>query len=166
MKAVYPGSFDPLTYGHLDIIKRASLFCGHLYVLALDNSLKTAFFSLSERVEFILAETGRMGADNVSVCAYSGLLTDFMAQNDVNVILRGLRSFSDYEHEVSYATAYRQLNGAFETLLIPCAPEYSYISATMLRDAALRGQDASRLAPPAVINAILNKRGATHRYDS
>ena len=157
MKAVYPGSFDPLTYGHLDIIKRASLFCERLYVLVLDNSLKTAFFSLSERVEFILSETGNM--NNLSVCAYTGLLTDFMAQNGVNIILRGLRSFTDYGQEVSYAAAYRELDGAMETLFIPCAPKYSHISATMLRDGAKRGANVSNLAPPHIINAVLKKEG-------
>lgn len=153
--AVYPGSFDPITNGHLDIIHRASKIVDKLYVAVLVNRNKKYMFSLEERVEFIKKSTG--GIANIEVVSYDGLLVDFCREKGANAIFKGLRAITDYEIEVQMALMNKRLENNVETVLLVSAVDHSFISSSIIKEVAFYGGDIVGLVPEHVREAILEK---------
>ena len=157
---VYPGSFDPVTVGHLDIIVRASRLCDRLIVAVLNNIAKKGCFSKEERV--MMLERAINGLDNVRTATFDGLLADYVKSVGAKAIVRGLRAVSDFEMEFQIAAMNRKLAPDVETVLIMTCAENSFISSSMVRDVGSHGGDISDLIPKAnleyVKNALLNRR--------
>jgi len=153
--AVYPGTFDPITNGHSDLIQRASkLFDGVIVAIAA-NPTKTPLFSLDKRVE--LAKAVLVGIDKVEVCGFSDLLVDFVEKQNADVILRGLRAVSDFEFEMQLASMNRRLNNRIETVFLTPAEENSFISATLVKEIASHGGDVSQFVHATVVEALNNE---------
>ena len=153
--AVYPGTFDPITNGHSDLVQRASkLFDGVIVAIA-ENPTKTPLFSLEQRVE--MARSVLSGIENVEVCGFSVLLVDFVEQQNANVILRGLRAVSDFEFEMQLASMNRRLNSNIETVFLTPAEENSFISASLVKEIALHGGDVSQFVARDVVKALNSK---------
>jgi pantetheine-phosphate adenylyltransferase len=155
VKAIYPGSFDPLTNGHLDLIERAAKIFDHLVVGILKNSEKVSLFSESERLE-MLTEAVQPFA-NVSVATVGGLLVDFVVQQQAHVIVRGIRAISDYEYELQMALMNRRLVPDVETLFLMADEKYSYVSSRLIKNVFELGGSVDGLVPEKVI-ARLNAR--------
>ena len=151
-RAIYPGSFDPITYGHLDIINRASKLCDELIIGVLNNKQKNPLFSIDERVSMIKELTENL--DNVRVESFEGLLVDFAKEKDAQVIIRGLRAVTDYENEIQLAHANRVQYPALETLFMTTSLKYSYLSSTVAKEFASYGGDISLFVPAQVIPLI------------
>ncbi|HAA42889.1 MAG TPA: pantetheine-phosphate adenylyltransferase [Ruminiclostridium sp.] len=152
---VYPGSFDPITNGHLDIIKRASELCDKLIVAVLVNNSKKPVFSLEERVELI--ECAVEGIDNVEVESFTGLLIDFMKKKNATVIVKGLRAVSDFEYELQMAQTNRNLNKNIETIFLATNVHYSFLSSSVVKEIAMFGGDIHALVPPVVEEYLKSK---------
>ena len=153
--AVYPGTFDPITNGHSDLVQRASkLFDGVIVAIA-ENPTKTPLFSLERRVE--MAKSVLSDIDKVDVCGFSALLVDFVEQQNANVILRGLRAVSDFEFEMQLASMNRRLNSNIETVFLTPAEENSFISASLVKEIALHGGDVSQFVAGDVVKALNSK---------
>jgi pantetheine-phosphate adenylyltransferase len=146
--AIYPGSFDPVTNGHLDLIERASKLFGRLVVAVLRNAEKAPMFSLDERVEMLREATQLF--PNVEVDTFDGLLVDYARRLGARVTLRGIRAVSDYEYELQMALMNRRLEPQLETVFMLPAVEYSYLSSHLVRELAVLGGSLSGLVPPAV----------------
>ncbi len=146
--AIYPGSFDPVTNGHLDLIDRGTKIFDHLIVAVLRNPEKDPLFSLPERVE-MLREVTRPWA-NVEVDVFDGLLVDYVRRRKATVILRGIRAISDYEYELQMALMNRKLEPQIETVFMMPAETYSYLSSRLVREIALLGGSIQGLVPPVV----------------
>jgi len=146
--AVYPGSFDPLTNGHLDLIERGSKIFGELIVAVLHNRDKDPLFSVDERVEMLREATHHM--PNVSVDRFDGLLVDYAVRKQARVILRGVRAISDYEYEMQMALMNRKLDANLETVFMMPAVAYTFISSRLVREVAQLGGDVRGLVPPLV----------------
>lgn len=153
--AIYPGSFDPITYGHLDIIVRASKLCDKLIIGVLKNSQKNPLFSIDERVNMIRELTENLG--NVSVEAFEGLTVDFAKSKNADVIIRGLRAVSDFENEIQIAQSNKVQYPEIETVFMTTALQYSYLSSTVAKEFALYGGDISLFVPPQVIPLMREK---------
>ncbi|MCR4588701.1 MAG: pantetheine-phosphate adenylyltransferase [Lachnospiraceae bacterium] len=154
--AIYPGSFDPVTYGHLDIIKRASEMFDEVIVSVLDNKKKTPLFSVEERVK-MLEETTK-DLTNVKIDSFSGLLVDYAHSIHVPIIIRGLRAITDFEYELQNAQTNRVLsNGTVDTLFLTTSLEYAYLSSSGVKEIAAFHGDISHGVPPLVEQAILQK---------
>lgn len=137
-KSVYSGSFDPITKGHIDIIERTSNMCDKLYVAVLNNINKKYMFSLEERVEMVRESLSHL--PNVEVKSFDGLLVDFMRENEINLIYRGIRAVSDYEYELAMAFANYEISGlSVETVFVPARKQFMYLSSTVVRDVASHG---------------------------
>ncbi len=153
---VYPGSFDPVTNGHLDIINRASKIFDKVIVCVLNNSAKKSpLFSLDERVNMlkdVLADY-----DNVSVDSYNGLLVDFARKNDINVIIRGLREVTDFDSELQMAQGNHMVSPEVDTLFMATDPKYSFISSSMVREFASYGKSVEGFVPELILNKIEDK---------
>ncbi len=145
--AVCPGSFDPVTYGHLDVIGRTAALVDHLVVAVGRNAGKRSLFTPDERVEMLVEACAAWG--NVRVEEFDGLLVDFCTARGITVISKGLRGASDADYEVQMAQLNRRLSGV-DTVFVPTAPELSFISSTRVRELAAYGGDLSNLVPPAV----------------
>jgi len=146
--ALYPGSFDPLTNGHLDVLFRARRLADRVIVAILENDSKEPLFSVEERLEMIREI---VGADSgVSVRSFSGLLVDFAAQSGATLLVRGLRAISDYEYELQMALMNRRLAPAIETVFLMAKEEYSYVSSRLVKEVARLGADVSGLVPEPV----------------
>lgn len=156
MKAVYPGSFDPMTYGHMDIIKRASSIFDELTVSVLNNVNKKALFTVTERVDILKEATKEL--PNVKIDSFSGLLIDYTAARDIHVVVRGLRAITDFEYELQTAQTNRMLSkGTLDTVFLTTSLEYAYLSSSSVKEiAAFRG-DISPCVPPFVAELIYNK---------
>lgn len=154
-KAVYPGSFDPTTNGHLDIIKRASGFIDSLVVGVLENPSKNSLFSINERVEHIKLLTEDL--INVEVMPFSGLLCDFVKKVDAKLVIRGLRAVTDFEYEFQMALTNRSLNENIETLFIPTSTQFLYLSSSVVKEVAMFGGDISGMVPEVLKNIIVDK---------
>ena len=152
--AVYPGSFDPITNGHLDIIKRASRIFDKLYVSILTNSAKTSAFSLEERLDMIRRVTAEY--DNVEVDSFSGLLVNYLNKKNATIVVRGLRAVSDFEYEFQMALTNHKLEKNIETLFMMTSPEYSCVSSTAVREIASFGGDISGLVPANILDMVNN----------
>jgi pantetheine-phosphate adenylyltransferase len=148
MVAIYPGSFDPITNGHLDLIARGSRVMERLIVAVLRNESKQALFSVEERLE-IVREAVRPFA-NVEVESFDGLLVDYAASRGANLILRGIRALSDYEYELQMAQMNRRLRPELETAFLMAGEAYSFLSSRLVKEVASLGGDVSGLVPPAV----------------
>lgn len=153
--AVYPGSFDPITNGHLDVIRRASKLYDRLIVGVLDNTSKTPLFSSQERKEMI--DTQIKDLSNVSCDVFSGLLVDFAKQKGASVIVKGLRTVADFEYEFQMALLNKALNPEYETVFMMTDSKYSYISSSMVKDVAKYKGELDGLIPPDVIKKIKDK---------
>lgn len=156
-RAIYPGSFDPVTYGHIDIIERAADIFDELIVAVLSNRAKTPLFSIDERVN-ILSEV-LAGMSNVKVLSYEGLLVDFAVENKANVILRGLRAVTDFEFELQLAQTNNVLNKGIDTLFLTTSLKYAYLSSSTVREVASYGGDISKFVPPSVAKMTYEKFG-------
>jgi pantetheine-phosphate adenylyltransferase len=150
--AVYPGSFDPLTNGHLDIIRRASRLFDRVLVSVLQNEGKSPMFTVQERMELIAECTSGIGG--VEVHSFSGLLVDFMRRMDANVVVRGIRAVSDYEYELQMALMNRELNADAETIFMLPAVEYTFVASRLVKEVFRLGGDIAHLVPPAVLDAL------------
>jgi pantetheine-phosphate adenylyltransferase len=157
-KAVYPGTFDPLTRGHEDLVRRAAGLFGKLVVAIADSKAKRPMFSLEERID--MAREALAAYPNVEVLGFSGLLMDFMRSQRAHVILRGLRAVSDFEYEFQMAGMNRQLYPDVETMFLTPSEQYMFISATMVREIATLGGDVSLFVSPGVVARIARLRGA------
>jgi len=153
--AVYPGTFDPITNGHVDLIHRASKLFDKVIVAIAINPGKAPTFSLAERVD--LAEQTLTELENVEVCGFEGLLVDVAKQKKADVILRGLRAVSDFEHEFQLASMNRKMEPDVETLFLTPAEQFSYISSSLVREIAALGGDVSDFVAPCVSQALTIK---------
>ena len=154
-KAIYPGSFDPLTLGHLDIIERSSRIVDELVVGVLNNSAKNSLFSLDERVSMIKEMTDSM--PNVTVTSFNGLLVDYMREIDATIIVRGLRAVTDFEYELQIAQTNHVENPEVETIFLTTSLQYSYLSSTIVKEFASYGGDLSKFVPARFIDRIYDK---------
>ncbi len=153
--AIYPGTFDPITNGHIDIIARAAKLYHRVIVAVAVNNNKAPLFSLDERVALVQAVTTEFA--NVNVIGFSTLLVEFAKQQGANVILRGLRAVSDFEYEFQLAGMNRRLSPDLETMFLTPAEQYEFISSTMIREIARLKGDVSSFVPPIVGNALTEK---------
>ncbi|WP_431680685.1 pantetheine-phosphate adenylyltransferase [Kitasatospora sp. KL5] len=158
-RAVCPGSFDPITNGHLDIIERASRLYDVVYVAVLINKNKQGMFTIEERIALIEETTAKLG--NVKVESHTGLLVDFCRDRDIPAIIKGLRAVSDFDYELQMAQMNHGLTGV-ETLFVPTSPTYSFLSSTLVKEVASLGGDVSHLLP-AVVHGRLVERIAERR---
>jgi len=157
--AIYAGSFDPITRGHEDLIHRSLEFVDRLIVAVARNSAKTPLFSVDERVELIRATVA--GEPRVDVRSFTGLLVDFAAHEEANLLIRGLRAVSDFEYEYQMALMNRHLSPKLETVYMVPSLETTYISASLVREIARYGGDLSSLVHPAVAAALRERSAGT-----
>lgn len=153
--AIYPGTFDPITNGHTDIVARASKLFDTTIVAVAINPGKKPTFSLDERVT--LAQQALSHLDNVEVCGFEGLLIDVAREKQADVILRGLRAVSDFEHEFQLASMNRKMQPDVETMFLTPAEQFSYISSSLVREIATLGGDVSEFVAPCVLDALRTK---------
>lgn len=150
--AIYPGTFDPITKGHTDLVQRAARLFDHVVVAVAAHTAKTPAFSLDERVA--MAQTALTGVERVEVCGFDSLLVDFVRQRGAQVILRGLRAVSDFEYEFQLAGMNRKLAPGVETLFLMPAEQYSYISSSLVREVARLGGDVGEFVHEHVREAL------------
>ncbi len=148
IRAVYPGTFDPLTRGHEDLVRRAATLFDALILGVADSKAKRTFFTLQERVEMAREVLGDL--KNVQVVGFDGLLIDFVRQHDARVVLRGLRAVSDFEYEFQLAGMNRSLYPDFETMFLTPSEQHMFISATLVREIAALGGDVAKFVHPLV----------------
>lgn len=154
-RVMYPGSFDPATNGHLDVIRRASRIVDELVVAVARNNDKCPLFSVNERVALLNQICAQL--PNVKVITFEGLLVDAVRELGITAIIRGLRAVSDFEYEFQMALMNRELNAACETLFLMPSPEYSFISSHLIREIASWRGDISAFVPPVIADAIYQK---------
>ena len=152
VKALYPGTFDPPTNGHVDLIHRGSKLFEHLTVAILNNPVKNPLFTVTERVEMLKEATSALG--NVSIATFDGLMVDFARQQGARAVLRGIRAISDYEHEFQMALMNRRLAPEIETVFLQPAGRYSFVSSRMVKEVFSFGGDVSGLLPPNVLKRL------------
>ncbi len=155
LRAIYPGSFDPVTYGHLDIIMRSSEIADELIVGVLNNNAKSPLFSVEERVKMLKEVTKNM--PKVTVVSFEGLLVDFARKMNAGAVIRGLRAITDFEYEFQLAQTNRKLEAGVETLFLTTSLEYSYLSSTTVKEIASFGGDISQFVPAYVESRIQEK---------
>ena len=156
--AIYPGSFDPVTYGHLDVIRRAADIFDELTVSVLNNQLKTPLFSVEERVRML--EEATKDLPNVTVDSFSGLLIDYADRKGVHVAIRGLRAITDFEYELQIAQTNRKFSdGSLDTVFLTTSLEYAYLSSSTVKEIASFNGDISKCVPDFVAGLIYQKYG-------
>ncbi len=155
--ALYPGSFDPVHYGHIDIAQRAAAIFDHLIVAVYENPKKTLLFSTQERVALLTAALAHL--PNVTVCAYRGLTVKFARSQGAQVLVRGLRVISDFELEYQMALTNQQLGPDIDTICLMTRNEHAFLSASLVKEVFAAGGDVSQMAPPVVVEALLQKLG-------
>lgn len=156
--AIYPGSFDPVTYGHLDVIRRAAKIFDELTVSVLNNKLKTPLFSVEERVNILKEATKDI--PNIKVESFSGLLVDYAKSRDMHVVIRGLRAITDFEYELQNAQTNALLsNGAIDTVFLTTSLEYAYLSSSSVKEIASFQGDISMCVPEFVAKLVYEKYG-------
>lgn len=156
-KAIYPGTFDPITRGHEDLIRRAARLFNRVVVAVAASSGKKPFFTLAERVE--MAQQVLADCPNVEVVAFSGLLMEFLQQQNARIILRGLRAVSDFEYEFQMAGMNRSMYPDVETMFMTPSEQYMFVSATIVREIALLGGDADKFVHPLIAAQLRSKVG-------
>lgn len=154
-RAIYPGSFDPVTNGHVDIILRSSKIVDKLIVGVLNNSAKKSLFSVEERVSMLKELTKDL--PNVEVTSFDGLLVDYMREIDANIIVRGLRAVTDFEYELQIAQTNHIENTDIETIFLTTNLQYSYLSSTIVKEFASYGSDISKFVPEQFVDRIYEK---------
>lgn len=155
-RAVYPGSFDPMTYGHLDIITRAAEIFDELHVSVLNNVNKSSLFSVEERVKILKEATAHLG--NVKVDSFSGLLIDYAQRENIHVVIRGLRAITDFEYELQIAQTNRKLSGeTIDTIFLTTSLQYSYLSSSSVKEIAKFHGDISEFVPDFVAEQVYKK---------
>ena len=154
-RAIYPGSFDPITFGHMDIIERSSKMFDEIIVAVLNNSQKNSLFSVDERVTIIKDLTKNFA--NVKVMSFEGLLVDFADQVDANIIIRGLRAVTDFEYEIQIAQTNHVENPKLDTVFLTTSLNYAYLSSSVVREFASYGGDISKFVPEEIIPLIVEK---------
>lgn len=160
--AIYPGSFDPMTYGHLDIIKRSADIFDELTVSVLNNTSKNPLFSVEERVKILQEVTKDM--PNVKVESFSGLLIDYSKKKNIHVAIRGLRAITDFEYELQIAQTNHKLSeGRLDTMFLTTSLEYAYLSSSSVKEIASFNGDISQCVPPFVAQMVYEKYG--HRLE-
>ena len=152
---IYPGSFDPVTLGHIDVIKRASALVDHLIIGVLKNSSKTPLFSAEERVELLRRTT--QDIPNIEIESYDGLLVDFADTKNADVIVRGLRAVTDFEYELQLAQTNRKLNPKVDTVFLATSVEYAYLSSSIVREIARYNGNIEKFVPENIIEDVYNK---------
>ena len=155
VRAIYPGSFDPVTYGHLDVIKGASKIVDELIVGVLNNKSKTPLFSVENRVKMLNDAVSDL--PNVKVMSFEGLLVDFAKKVDAQLIVRGLRAVTDFEYELQMSQTNSVLNNEVDTIFFTTSLEYAYLSSSTVKEAAYFGADISKFVPPNVVIEVKNK---------
>lgn len=153
--AICPGSFDPITFGHIDIITRASAMFDKIIVVVMKNNNKTSSFSSEERKEFIIKSVGNL--KNVEVDVYDGLLADYAKQKNACAIIKGLRAMSDFEYEFQMALTNKKLNPQVETIFLTTSAENMYLSSSMVKQIASMGGDISEFVPSSILQEISNR---------
>lgn len=148
IRAIYPGSFDPMTNGHLDLVERGARLADHLVIAILRNEQKQPLFTVDERIEMVQEVVS--GVANVEVAAFDGLLVDFAAVCGASVIIRGIRAVSDYEYELQMALMNRRLRPAIETVFLMAGEAHSFISSRLVKEVIRLGGNISGLVPPQV----------------
>ena len=154
-RAIYPGSFDPVTNGHLDVIERARKLFDQVIVAVAHNDEKQALFSLEERLELLRQSIGKI--DNVRIAQFDGLLVEFAAAEQASAVVRGLRAVSDFEFEFQMALMNRKLEANVETIFLMPKEEYTYLSSRIIKEIARLGGDVSSFVPPVVAKALGRK---------
>lgn len=158
MKACYPGTFDPITVGHLDIIERASNMFEEVVVLIMRNPNKQCLFSEQERRDMIEASVRSLpNADRIRVMIGSGLTVDYVSSIGAGIIIRGIRAVTDYEYELLQATANMHLNSSIETLLLIARPEYSFLSSSVVKEIGMNSGDITGMVPPVIQEQVSNQ---------
>jgi pantetheine-phosphate adenylyltransferase len=152
VKALYPGTFDPPTNGHVDLIQRGAKLFEHMTVGILNNPVKNPLFTVEERVEMLKEATSALS--NVSVATFDGLMVEFARQRGATAVLRGIRAISDYEHEFQMALMNRRLAPEVETVFLQPAGRYSFVSSRMVKEVFSFGGDVSGLVPPNVLKRL------------
>lgn len=155
IRAVYPGSFDPVTFGHLDIIRRSSSLVDELIVGVLNNNAKSPLFSVEERVKMLNEVTGNM--PKVRIVPFEGLLVEFVRKMDARMVVRGLRAITDFEYELQMAQTNHKLEPGVETVFLTTGLEYSYLSSTTVKEVAAFGGNISQFVPPYVEECVKEK---------
>ena len=155
LRGIYPGSFDPVTLGHIDIIKRGSHITDELIVGVLRNNAKMPLFSVEERVKMLKEVTKDL--PNVEIIPFDGLLVDFAEQIGADVVIRGLRAITDFEYELQMSQTNQRMKPDIETMFLTTSIEYSYLSSTTVREIAACGGDVSQFVPEAVEIALREK---------
>lgn len=157
-RAIYPGSFDPVTFGHLDVIQRASQMFDELTVSVLNNTTKTPLFSVDERVKILQMATKDL--PNVKIDSFSGLLIDYAREKNVHVSVRGLRAITDFEYELQIAQTNKLLShGELDTIFLTTSLEYAYLSSSSVKEIASFGGDISMCVPDFVAELVYEKYG-------
>jgi pantetheine-phosphate adenylyltransferase len=154
-RAIYPGSFDPVTNGHLDVIERGRKLVDEVIVAVAYNEEKRALFALDERLQLLEQSIGKI--DNVRIAQFDGLLVDFAVAQQANAVIRGLRAVSDFEFEFQMALMNRKLETAVETIFLMPKEEYTYLSSRIIKEIARLGGDVSSFVPAAVAKALARK---------
>ena len=155
LRAIYPGSFDPVTYGHMDIINRSCKIVDELIVGVLCNKAKMPLFSVEERVKMLEEVTKDL--KNVRIVPFNGLLVDFAAKMDADLIIRGLRAITDFEYELQMSQTNHKLEPNVETMFLTTSIEYSYLSSTTVKEIAAFGGDLSQFVPETVAVELMKK---------
>lgn len=155
LRAIYPGSFDPVTYGHLDVIRRSARLVDELIVGVLNNKAKSPLFSVEERVKMLEKVTEEML--NVRIIPFEGLLVDFAHKMEAGIVIRGLRAITDFEYELQMAQTNHKMAPEVETVFLTTSLEYSYLSSTTVKEVAAFGGDISQFVPDIVADRITEK---------
>ena len=150
--AVYPGTFDPITHGHTDLVTRAARVFEHVIVAIAESPHKTPFFTLKQRIELAQSQLGDL--DNISIVGFSNLLVDFVLENSAGVIVRGLRAVSDFEYEFQLASMNRNLCASVETMFLTPDEKFGFISSTLVREVARLNGDVSQFVGPEIERAL------------
>jgi len=156
--AIYPGTFDPITLGHIDLVKRTAKMFDHIIVAVADNKEKATLFSLEERVDLI--KTVFAEINNITVESFAGLLTDFAKQKNCTIILRGLRVVSDFDYELQMASMNRKLIPKLETIFLTPNDNYIYVASSLVRTIAKEHGDLSHFVPPVIEQALKQKHSS------
>ena len=157
-KAVYPGSFDPITNGHLDIIQRAAQVFDEIKVVVMINPEKQGLFNIEEKVQMIENAIGNL--ENVEIECFGGLLINYMKEKDINVIVKGLRGVSDFDYEIQMAHMNNKLDSSIETVFMMTSPQYSYISSSAVKQVAKFGGSLKGLVPEEVAEKLVSRMGS------
>ncbi len=160
MKAIYPGTFDPITIGHLDIIKRAAQIFDNLTIAIAENPSKKPLFSQKEREELVIKsikEHNNINHKNINVVKFSGLLVDFAAKSEISVLIRGLRAISDFEYEFQMSCMNSKLNSEIQTIFLPASDQVQFISSRFVKQIASLGGDVAHLVSESVYQEIYKK---------